>query len=104
MPTTLFANGTIVSATGRQPGDVLVDDETIVAILAPGQAESMGVNADRTIDATDKYVIPGGIDAHTHMELPFGGTFRQRHVRDRHDRCRLGRDHHDRRLRCPADR
>ena len=75
MPTTLFANGTIVSATGRQAGDVLVDGETIVAILAPGQAEAMGVNADRTIDATGKYVIPGGIDAHTHMELPFGGTF-----------------------------
>ncbi len=75
MSTTLFANGTIVSATGRQAGDVLVDGERIVAILAPGQAESMGVNADRTIDATGKYVIPGGIDAHTHMELPFGGTF-----------------------------
>ncbi|MCB0966177.1 MAG: dihydropyrimidinase [Ilumatobacter sp.] len=75
MSTTLFANGTIVSATGRQAGDVLVDGETIVAILAPGQAEAMGVVADRTIDATGKYVIPGGIDAHTHMELPFGGTF-----------------------------
>ncbi|MEQ8436428.1 MAG: dihydropyrimidinase [Ilumatobacter fluminis] len=75
MSTTLFANGTIVSATGRQAGDVLVDGERIVAILAPGQAESMGVVADRTVDATGKYVIPGGIDAHTHMELPFGGTF-----------------------------
>ena len=75
MSTTLFANGTIVSATGRQAGDVLVDGETIVAIFAPGRAEAMGVVADRTIDATDKYVIPGGIDAHTHMELPFGGTF-----------------------------
>lgn len=75
MSTTLFANGTIVSATGRQAGDVLVDGERIVAILAPGLAESMGVVADRTVDATGKYVIPGGIDAHTHMELPFGGTF-----------------------------
>jgi dihydropyrimidinase len=75
MSTTLFANGTIVSATGRQAGDVLVDGETIVAILAPGQAEALGVNADRVVDATGKYVIPGGIDAHTHMELPFGGTY-----------------------------
>ena len=74
MTTTLFSNGTIVSATGRQAGDVLVDGETIVAILAPGQAEALGVNADRVIDASGKYVIPGGIDAHTHMELPFGGT------------------------------
>ena len=67
MATTLISNGTIVSATGRQAGDVLVDGETIVAILAPGQAEAMGVNADRTIDASGKYVIPGGIDAHTHV-------------------------------------
>jgi dihydropyrimidinase len=74
MATTLFKNGTIVSATGRQAGDVLVDGETIVAILAPGQAEAMVVNADRVVDASGKYVIPGGIDAHTHMELPFGGT------------------------------
>ena len=33
------------------------------------------MTADETIDATGKYVIPGGIDVHTHMELPFGGTF-----------------------------
>ena len=75
MPTTLFANGTIISATGRVAGDVLVDGETIVAVLAPGQVESLGIAADRIVDATGKYVIPGGIDAHTHMELPFGGTF-----------------------------
>ncbi len=74
MARTLITNGTIVSATGRTSGDVLVDDETIVGILAPGQAEGLGVTADRTIDATGKYVVPGGIDAHTHMELPFGGT------------------------------
>ena len=35
------------------------------------------------IDATGKYVIPGGIDAHTHMEMPFGGTNASRHLRDR---------------------
>jgi dihydropyrimidinase len=74
MSTTLIQNGAIISATGRTDGDVLVDGETIVAILAPGQAAAMGVAADRTIDATGKYVVPGGIDAHTHMELPFGGT------------------------------
>jgi dihydropyrimidinase len=51
--------------------DVLVDGETIAALYAPGFE---GVTADETIDATGKYVIPGGIDVHTHMELPFGGT------------------------------
>ena len=74
MTTTLIQNGTIVSATGRTTGDVLIDGETIVGILAPGQAAGLGVTADRTIDATGKFVVPGGIDAHTHMELPFGGT------------------------------
>ena len=56
------------------PSDVLVDGETIAALFAPGPAPA-GVTADRTIDATGKYVIPGGVDVHTHMELPFGGTF-----------------------------
>src|SRR6185312_13306850 len=70
---TLIANGTIVTAEGSQAADVLIDGETIVAIGA-GLA-SAGVTADETLDATGKYVIPGGIDVHTHMELPFGGTF-----------------------------
>jgi dihydropyrimidinase len=72
---TLIKNGTIISATGRTSGDVLIDGENVAAILAPGQADGLGITADRTIDATDKYVMPGGVDVHTHMELPFGGTF-----------------------------
>ncbi len=75
MPRLLITNGTIVSPSGRQAADVLVDGETIAAIYAPGVAAAQGVTADTTIDATGKYVIPGGIDVHTHMELPFGGTF-----------------------------
>jgi len=75
MSQTLIANGTVVSPSGASPTDVLIDGETIVALLAPGQAAALGVTAERTIDATAKYVIPGGIDVHTHMELPFGGTF-----------------------------
>ena len=67
MSTMLIQGGTIVSATGRSDADVLIDGETIVGILAPGQATAMGVVADVLIDATGKYVIPGGIDAHTHM-------------------------------------
>ena len=74
MTRTLITNGTVVSPTGRQLIDVLIDGETIAAMYAPGQAAAQGVTADVTLDATGKYVIPGGIDAHTHMELPFGGT------------------------------
>ena len=70
---TLITNGTIVTATGSAAADVLVEDETIAAIGA-GLA-GRGTTADETIDATGKYVIPGAIDVHTHMELPFGGTF-----------------------------
>ncbi len=74
MGTTLIRGGTIVSATGRSDGDVLIDGERIVAILSPGHVDTYGIVADTIIDATDKYVIPGGIDVHTHMELPFGSS------------------------------
>jgi dihydropyrimidinase len=70
---TLIANGTVVTADGSYQADVLVDGEVIAQIGA--DLAAAGVTADETIDATGKYVIPGGIDAHTHMELPFGGTF-----------------------------
>ncbi len=70
---TLISNGTIVSADGSQQADVLIDGETIAAIGA--DLAGAGMTADETIDASGKYVIPGAIDVHTHMELPFGGTF-----------------------------
>ena len=70
---TLITNGTIVTAEGSQSADVLIDGETIAAIGA--DLAGAGLTADETIDATGKYVIPGAIDVHTHMELPFGGTF-----------------------------
>ena len=70
---TLITNGTIVTAEGSSTADILVDGETIATIGA-GLAAA-GVTADETIDAAGRYVIPGGIDVHTHMELPFGGTF-----------------------------
>jgi dihydropyrimidinase len=69
---TLIANGTIVTADGSYPADVLVDGERIVQI---GAALGDSASVDETIDARGKYIIPGGIDVHTHMELPFGGTF-----------------------------
>src|SRR6187431_3403723 len=77
MATTLIKNGTVVSATGRSEADVLIDGETIAAVLSPGSTllgHDLAASVDQVIDATGKYVIPGGIDAHTHMELPFGGT------------------------------
>ncbi|MBC7591070.1 MAG: dihydropyrimidinase [Salinibacterium sp.] len=74
---TLIKNGTVVTSTGRSLADVLVDGETIAAVLAPGSSLlgfDVAGNVDVVIDAAGKYVIPGGVDAHTHMELPFGGT------------------------------
>jgi dihydropyrimidinase len=69
--TLLIKGGTVVSATGAAAADVLVDGEAIAAVGAPGTLP----RADEVIDAAGKYVLPGGIDVHTHMEMPFGGTF-----------------------------
>ncbi|MFL6062685.1 MAG: dihydropyrimidinase [Marmoricola sp.] len=74
MATLLIRNGTIVNATGTASADVLVDGEKIVALIAPGTTPLGAIEADTVIDATGRYVIPGGIDAHTHFSLPFGGT------------------------------
>jgi dihydropyrimidinase len=68
--TTLIKGGTVVGPTGAGPADVLIDGETIAALFAPGR----GPEDVDTVDATGKYVIPGGIDGHTHMQMPFGGT------------------------------
>ncbi len=74
--TMLIKGGTVVSATGADPAEVLVDGETIIAVMSPGSDPALSAEsgAERVIDATGKYVIPGGVDCHTHMELPFGGT------------------------------
>jgi dihydropyrimidinase len=74
MSTVLIKGGTVVSTTGQVAADVLVDGEQIVALIAPGTEPLGPINADTTIDATGKYLFPGGVDAHTHMEMPFGGT------------------------------
>jgi dihydropyrimidinase len=66
---TLIRNGTIVTAVDTYRGDVLVEDERIAAI-----GTSLAMEADRTIDAAGKYVLPGGVDVHTHLDMPFGGT------------------------------
>lgn len=68
---TLIKGGTVLSPTGGTVADVLVEDERVLAVAAPGVFDT----ADTVLDASGKYVLPGGIDAHTHMEMPFGGTF-----------------------------
>ncbi len=67
---TLIKNGMVVTATDTVAADVLTEDERVVVI-----GSGLEVDSDTVIDAKDRYVIPGGIDVHTHMELPFGGTF-----------------------------
>ena len=66
----LIEGGTIVTATETTQADVVIEDEKVAAI-----GRGMSVEADRVIDATGRYVMPGGVDVHTHMELPFGGSF-----------------------------
>ena len=73
---TLITGGTLVTAEGAAPMEVLIQDEKVAALAAgfSGLSAAWRETADLVIDATGKYVLPGGIDAHTHMEMPFGGT------------------------------
>ena len=66
---TVIRNGRIVTAVDDYNADLLIEDGTIAMI-----AKSIDLDADRVIDAKGRLVIPGGIDPHTHMDLPFGGT------------------------------
>src|SRR3989449_6733202 len=66
---TLIKNGTIVTASDQYKGDVLIEDEKITVI-----GTSLDMPADKVIDASGKYVLPGGIDVHTHLDMPFGGA------------------------------
>jgi len=68
MTTTIIKNGTIVTADLTYKADVLVEGGRIAAIGA-------GLKGDRVLDATGCYVMPGGIDPHTHLEMPFMGTY-----------------------------
>jgi dihydropyrimidinase len=67
---TLIVNGTVVTATDTYSADVGITDGKIAAI---GQALSRD-NAKRILDAMNRLVLPGGIDVHTHLDMPFGGT------------------------------
>jgi dihydropyrimidinase len=65
----LIKGGRIVTAADDYVADVYVEDETVTLI-----GESLDQPADKVIDATGKYVLPGGVDPHTHLDMPFGGT------------------------------
>jgi dihydropyrimidinase len=69
---TLIKNGHIVTAVDSYTADILIDGET-VAMIGKDLEPVVG-SVSMTFDATGKLVIPGGIDPHTHMDLPFGGT------------------------------
>jgi dihydropyrimidinase len=65
----LIKNGRIITAENDYISDVYVEKDTMTTIGA-----QLHIEASRIIDAAGKYVLPGGIDVHTHMDLPFGGT------------------------------
>ena len=67
---TLIKNGRVVAAVDDYVADIFIDGETVTTI-----GKTLDIEAETVIDAAGKLVIPGGIDPHTHMELPFGGTY-----------------------------
>ncbi|WP_327267776.1 dihydropyrimidinase [Streptomyces sp. NBC_01218] len=71
---TVIHGGLVVTASDEIHADVLIEGGRVVALAAHGSDVAEGW-AGRRIDATGTYVIPGGVDAHTHMEMPFGGTY-----------------------------
>lgn len=66
---TLIKNGTVVTAAETYRADLLIDGEKIALLGMDLPADGANV-----VDASGKYILPGGIDVHTHLELPFGGT------------------------------
>src|SRR3954469_7253688 len=68
----IITNGVILGAEGERREDIAIAGETIAAV-GPGLAAGAGPSTE-VVDATGRYVIPGGIDVHVHLELPFCGT------------------------------
>jgi dihydropyrimidinase len=69
---TVIKNGTVVTASDTFQADVVIDDGKVSKLTAHFGGQTIA--ADVIIDAKGKYVMPGGIDAHTHLDMPFGGT------------------------------
>jgi dihydropyrimidinase len=76
MSRTLVRGGTVVNAEGSVAADVLIEAGRVVALAQPGSdlVAAFAEGADRIIEASGRLVLPGGVDVHTHMEMPFGGT------------------------------
>ena len=66
---TLIKGGTVITAVDQYNGDVLIEEEKISLV-----GTRIDTHADKVIDASGKFVLPGGIDVHTHLDMPFGGT------------------------------
>jgi dihydropyrimidinase len=71
---TIIKNGTVVTATDTYVADVAIADGKIAAIAADMMKQGIWRDTTNMIDATNKLVLPGGIDVHTHLDMPFGGT------------------------------
>src|ERR1041385_158380 len=65
----LIKGGRVITAADDYVADIYVEDETVSLI-----GESLDMSADKVIDASGKYVLPGLVDPHTHLDMPFGGT------------------------------
>jgi len=65
----LIKNGRIITAVDDYMGDVFIENETVTHI-----GKSLDMEADEILDASGKYLFPGGLDPHTHLDMPFGGT------------------------------
>ncbi|MEV5013306.1 dihydropyrimidinase [Streptomyces sp. NPDC053780] len=72
---TVIRGGLVITASDEIHADVLIEDGRVAALAAAGTPAAASFTAERVLDATGKYVIPGGVDGHTHMEMPFGGTY-----------------------------
>src|SRR5260221_7314346 len=71
---TIIRNGSVVTATDTYTADIAIADGKIIAVGTDLSSSSAGQNATKTLDASGKLVLPGGIDVHTHLDMPFGGT------------------------------
>ncbi|MEL6272302.1 MAG: dihydropyrimidinase [Chloroflexota bacterium] len=67
---TLFKGGTVVSASDMVQADILVEGEVITTF-----GQDLPADGHDVVDCSGKYIMPGGIDVHTHLDLPFGGTY-----------------------------
>src|ERR1700680_1768733 len=71
---TIIKNGSVVTATDTFTADLAISNGKITAIGTDLSSSSIAQNATKILDASGKLVLPGGIDVHTHLDMPFGGT------------------------------